>query len=131
MKKFIMICGLAVVCFAMTGCAALMFDRNGFPVVAGGALISDMSGAAIVQPRETYQRKYVVVGPVKSQATTVNYCGLVSSGDASYSTLKKLALDGKGDDIINLEVDYHQDNLLGLVHKVTITLRGTAIKYKN
>lgn len=129
MKKFIMFCGLVVVCFAMTGCAALMFDRNGFPVVAGGALISDMSGAAVVQPRQLDNRKYTVVGPVKAQATTVNYCGLVSSGDASYSTLKKLALEGKGDDIINLEVDYHQDNLLGLVHKVTVKLSGTAIKY--
>lgn len=63
---------------------------------------------------------------------TVNYLGLISQGDASYQTLKRKALDEHrdADDLINIELDFNHDNLLGIVNKVFVEMTATAIKYQ-
>lgn len=132
MKKTLALAAIALAGLALTGCAGnLITTRQGFPCVPPGSLFSEMKGASLVQERpETASAKYVVVKPVTAEATTTNFLMLISQGDASYATLKQKALQGvDADDIINLEVDYTHNNILGIVNKVTTVINGTAIKY--
>lgn len=132
MKKSAMLAVLALGGLLLTGCTGnLITTSDGFATVPPGLLFSEMKGATLVQKRsELASGKYVVVKPVTASATTTNILALISQGDASYATLKSQALSGTGaDDIINLEVDYTNSNILGIVNKVTCTINGTAVKY--
>lgn len=132
MKKVILPAVLVFAGLSLTGCAGKLITHNqGFPSVPPGALFSEMKVATQVQERpDVSARKYVVVKPVTAEATTSNFLMLISQGDASYATLKEKALRGvDADDIINLEVDYTHNNILGIVNKVTTVINGTAIKY--
>lgn len=131
MKKIFMwgvVCAMAAL---MTGCTSLVDEHEGFATVPGGILVSDMSGGLILQPRQLENRKYKLLGKVKAEGKTVNYLGLVSQGDASYRTLKRIALEQlrDADDIIDVEMDFYHDNLLGIVNKVYVHMSGTAIQY--
>ncbi len=129
MKKVTLIAALAVLGATLTGCSSGYCVSNGIPSCPPGALFSEMKAATLVQDRAE-GRSYTVVKQVAAQATTTNFLGLVSQGDASYASLKKAALSGTGaDDIINLEVDVVHNNLLGIINKVTTVVTGTAIKY--
>lgn len=133
MKKLTM---LLVGCGAMlglTGClGGMKADNYGFATAPGGILISNMKGGQFIQPRELSNRKYEIMGIVRAEAMTVNYLGLISQGDASYQTLKRKALaeHHEADDLINVELDFNHDNLLGIVNKVFVDMTATAIKYK-
>lgn len=132
MKKTAVLAALALAGLSLTGCAGKLITHNqGFPSVPPGALFSEMKVATQVQARpDADARKYVVVKQVSAEATTSNFLMLISQGDASYATLKEKALRGTGaDDIINLEVDYTHNNILGIVNKVTTVINGTAVKY--
>ncbi len=116
----------------LAGCLGPKADNYGFPTVPGGILFSDMKTAQIVDKKilpET--RKYKVIKRVKAEATTTSFIGVVSVGDASFATLKAQALAEcrEADDIIDLEVDGYHNNILGLINKVTCTIRGVAIQY--
>lgn len=76
-------------------------------------------------------KSYTVVGKVEAEAKTVNYLGIIALGDASYATLKRMALEKcpGATDIINIEVDARHKNVLCLINEVTTVIRGTAIKY--
>lgn len=132
MKNITLLAALAIAGLSLTGCAGKLITNNqGFPSVPPGALFSEMRVATQVQERpDVSARKYVVVKPVTAEATTSNFLMLISQGDASYATLKEKALRGvDADDIINLEVDYTHNNILGIVNKVTTVINGTAVKY--
>ena len=131
MKKSLMLGAMCAMVALLTGCQGLLVTHNGFPTAGPGALISDMKGGAMIQDRNA-NRKFKVVGKAKAEAFTTSYLSLVSIGDASYQTLKKQALEpfkGAADDIIDVELDFRHDNLLGLINKVFVTLDGTAVKY--
>ncbi len=129
MKKMALLAATLVAGIMMTGCGGLVQTQQGFATVAPGALISQMKGATYVQDRDP-GRSYKVMKNVTASAQTVSYLSIVSLGDASYATLKEKALKGTGaDDIINLEVDYTHDNILGIINKVTVEISGTAVKY--
>lgn len=130
MKHSLLTAALVLGGLAMTGCVGLT-QNNGFPSAPAGSIVADMKVASMVQDRDAGREYKVVKENVTASATSVCYLTLVSQGDVSYATLKKMALEGlDADDIINLEVDYAHNNLLGIVNKVTTTIRGTAIKYK-
>ena len=130
MKKCLMMGALCTLAALLSGCQGMLATNYGFASVPGGFLVSDMKGATMVQQRHP-ARKYQVLGKVKAEAQTTSYLSLVSIGDASYCTLKKAALEKyrDADDIIDIEMDFRHDNLLGLVNKVFAVLNGTAIKY--
>lgn len=129
MKKATFLAALVLVGITLTGCMSSINVNNGLASCPPGALFSEMKTATLVQDRVD-NRAYTVVKPVTAQATTTNFLGLISQGDASYATLKEIALRGTGaDDIINLEVDYAHNNILGIVNKVTTVINGTAVKY--
>lgn len=132
MKNFLFLTVGAVIVLSLSGCLGIKMDNSGFATVPGGFLVSDMKGGQFVQPRELSQREYEVIGVVRAEAMTVSYFGLVSQGDASYQTLKRLALEEHrdADDLINIELDFRHDNLLGIVNKVFVNMTATAIKYK-
>ncbi len=131
MKKATLLAALVLGTVALTGCVGIAHN-NGFPSVPPGPLFTEMKAGAQVQERSD-ARKYTVVKPVvTAEATTTCFLGLISQGDASYATLKRDALSGtNADDIINLEVDYTQNNILGVVNKVTTKITGAAIKYND
>lgn len=129
MKKATFIAALVFAGMTLTGCMNSISVNNGIAACPPGVIYSEMKAATMVQDRDP-SRTYMVVKPVTAQATTTNICGLVSQGDASYATLKELALRNTGaDDIINLEVDVSHYNILGIVNKVTTVINGTAVKY--
>ena len=130
MKKCLVLGAMCTLVALLSGCQGMFITNYGFSSAPGGFIVSDMKGATLVQQRHP-ARKFQVLGKVKSEAQTTNYLGLVSIGDASYNTLKKTALEKyrDADDIIDIEMDYRHDNLLGLVNKVFTVLNGTAIKY--
>ncbi len=132
MKHATSLATLAIAGLFLAGCAGkVITTQEGFATVPPGILFSDMKGCTQVQPRpDAAARKYVVVKPVTAEATTTNFLALISQGDASYATLKAQALRGvDADDIVNLEVDYANKNLLGIVNTVTTVIRGDAVKY--
>ena len=63
---------------------------------------------------------------------TVSYFGLVSQGGCELSDVERLALEEHrdADDLINIELDFRHDYLLGIVNKVFVNMTATAIKYK-
>lgn len=129
MKKIAVLAALVMAGMTLTGCMNGVSVNNGIASCAPGVFFSELKAATLVQERSE-GRPYVVVKPVRAQVTTTNYLGLVSVGDASYATLKAQALRNTGaHDIINLELDYSQENILGVVNRVTTVLNGTAIKY--
>lgn len=129
MKKASFFAALVLVGMTLTGCMNSVKINNGIASCPPGSLFSEMKAATLVQDRAE-GRAYKVIKPVTAEATTVNYLGLVSQGDASYATLKAQALRGTGaDDIIDLEIDYTHNNILGIVNKVTTVINGTAVKY--
>lgn len=131
LKTVGMMAGAACVISLMAGCAgAFKMDNNGFPSVAPGGLITDMRVASMVKD-PMFQRGFTVVkSNVEVEATTVSYLAIVSLGDASFQTLKSKALAQApgADTLINLEVDFRQKNVLGLINEVTTVLRATAVK---
>lgn len=130
MKHSLLTAALVLGGLAMTGCVGLT-QNNGFPSAPAGAIVADMKVASMVQERDSGRAYKVVKEKVTASAESVCYLTLVSQGDVSYATLKRKALEGlDADDIINLEVDYQHNNLLGIINKVTTTITGTAIKYK-
>lgn len=132
MKKAALMAGLVLAGLSLTGCAgSLVTSQQGFASVAPGVLFSELTAATFVQDRSEGREYKVVKEKVTAEATTTNFLMLISQGDASYETLKDKALRGvDADDIINLEVDYAHNNILGIVNKVTTKISGTAIKYK-
>ena len=130
MKKCLMLGAICVLGAMLSGCAGTWMNNNGFSATpSGGFVVADIKGALMVQPRHP-ARKFQVLGKVKSEAKATGYLGLVSIGDVSYQTLKKAALEKyrDADDIIDIELDFADDNLLGLINKVYVNLNGTAIK---
>ena len=129
MKKATLLAALVLAGMTFTGCMSSINVNNGIASCPPGSLFSEMKAATLVQDRAE-GRSYTVVKKVSAQATTTNFLGLVSQGDASYATLKAQALRGTGaDDIIDLEIDYTHNNILGIVNKVTTVINGTAVKY--
>ena len=131
MKKSLMLVATCAVVALLSGCAGMYKDNAGFSATpVGGFIVADMKGALMVQPRHP-ARKFQILGRVKSEAKATGYIGLVTIGDVSYQTLKKSALEKyrDADDIIDVELDFAHDNLLGLINKVFVTLNGTAVKY--
>lgn len=129
MKKASFLAALVLVGMTLTGCMNSVKINNGIASCPPGSLFSEMKATTLVQDRAE-GRAYKVIKPVTAEATTVNYLGLISQGDASYATLKAQALRGTGaDDIIDLEIDYTHNNILGIVNKVTMVINGTAVKY--
>jgi hypothetical protein len=132
MKKIALMAAIALGGLTLTGCVNGVATNQGFPVAQGGLIYTQIQGATLVQERpEAASRPYQVVKNVGAKSTTTNIMGLVATGDASYNTLKTKALQGvDADDIINLEVDFAHESILGIVSKVTTTVRGTAVKYR-
>ena len=131
MKKLFVVGAMCAVAMALSGCAGLYMNNGGYSATpAGGFIVADLKGGLMVQPRHP-SRRFRVLGKVKSEARATAYIGLVSIGDVSYQTLKKAALEKyrDADDIIDVELDFAHDNLLGLVNKVYVQLNGTAVKY--
>lgn len=131
MKKLFVMGALCVVAAVLSGCAATYGSNMGFSATpTGGFIVADVKGALLVQQRHP-SRKFQILGKVKSEGKATGYLGLVTIGDVSYQTLKKAALEKyrDADDIIDIEMDFADDNLLGLINKVYVTLNGTAIKY--
>ena len=129
MKKASFLAALVLVGMTLTGCMNSVKINNGIASCPPGSLFSEMKATTLVQDRAE-GRAYKVIKPVTAEATTVNYLGLIAQGDASYATLKAQALRGTGaDDIIDLEIDYTHNNILGIVNKVTMVINGTAVKY--
>ena len=131
MKKLFVFGALCAVVVMLSGCAATYGHNMGFSATpTGGFIVADVRGASMVQQRHP-SRKFKILGKVKSEAKATGYLGLVTIGDVSYQTLKKAALEKyrDADDIIDVEIDFADDNLLGLVNKVYVNLNGTAIKY--
>ena len=119
MKKSLMLGAMCAMVALLTGCQGLLITHNGFPTANPGFLVSDMKGGAMLQERNVH-RKFKIVGTAKAEAFTVSYASLVSIGDASYQTLKKQALEsykGAADDIIDVELDFRHDNILGLINR--------------
>lgn len=131
MKKMFLFVGMAIAISALTGCYNPVANNTGVPSVAGGIWISDLKTGNTIQETTVDGRNYVVLGQVKASVTTKNYCGLIAEGDASYATLKSQALAQQpgATDLINVSIDSHSNNLLGLKHVVTTELNATAIKY--
>ncbi len=120
----------ALVGLSLSGCAYVFKDNNaGFPAVCPGILYCDMKVAQQVTP-PTLPSHYKMLGPVSAEATTTNVLFIFATGDASYETLKRLALsrypDAKA--IINLEVDCEQHNYF-VVNYVTAKIRGIAVSW--
>lgn len=131
MKKCLYWGAVILAAVMVTGCQSILIDgRTGFASAPGGILISDFSGGLVVQHRHP-SRKFKILGKVKSEATSTCYLTLATTGDSSYQTLKKLALEKypDADDIIDVELDFRHDNILLIVNKLTVHLNGTAVKY--
>ena len=131
MKKFMVLGALCAFAAFVSGCAATYGNNHGFSATpSGGFLLADVRGGLMVQPRHP-SRKFVILGKVKAEAKATGYLGLVTVGDVSYQTLKKAALEKyrDADDVIDIELDFADDNLLGLINKVYVSLNGYAIKY--
>lgn len=128
-------CALGAAAMLMTtGCLGPKVNNNGFPSAPPGFLYSEMQTAQMVDMKMLPAHlNYTVLKRVKAEAVTTSFCGLISTGDASYATLKAKALQDcrEADDIIDLEVDSVHSNILGLVNKVTTVIRGVAIKYNS
>ncbi|MBO4648422.1 MAG: hypothetical protein J5806_09725 [Lentisphaeria bacterium] len=130
MKRVALFLGIALIGMVAAGCAqALKSDNMGFPSVAPGFLVTDMSVAQMAPQKML--KSYTVIGPVEVEAKTINYLGLVALGDASYATMKRMALEKcqGATDIINIEVDSYHKNVLCLINEVTTKMRATAVKY--
>ena len=131
MKKMFVLGAMFALTALLTGCQGMLWsNQNGFSTVSGGVLVSDMKGGLYLQDRHP-SRKFKVLGKVNAEGLTTSYIFLVSVGDASYQTLKKAALEKyrDADDIIDVELDFRNDNILGLINKLHVTLNGTAVKY--
>ena len=130
MKKFLMLGAVCAMAALMSGCQGMIAGHNGFATAPGGFIVSDMKGGTLIQDRHP-ARKFKVLGKVKAEAVTTSYLNLVSIGDASYQSMKKAALEKyrDADDIIDVELDFRHDNILGIINKVFVNLNGTAVKY--
>jgi len=131
MKKFLMLGAVCAMAFLMSGCGGILITtRDGFSTAGPGGLVSDMKGGLFTQPRNP-NRKFKVLGKVSAEALTTSYIGLVSVGDASCRTLKRTAMEKyrEADDVIDIDLDFRHDNILGIINKVFVTMNGTAIKY--
>lgn len=132
-SKLLLCAGCVATMTLLSGCLGPKVNNYGFPTVPAGILYSEMQNGQIVQNKLIpTTRKFTVLGPVKAEATTTSFLGLVSVGDASYATLKTQALMNyrDADEIIDIEVDSNHYCMLGIVNKVTTILRGTAIQYQ-
>ena len=131
MKKCLYWGAVILAAVLVTGCQSVLIDgRTGFASAPGGLLFSDFNGGLIVQDRHP-SRKFKVLGKVDSKAASTSYLTLFTIGDSSYQLLKKLALEKypDADDIIDVELDFHHDNVFLIVNKLTVHLNGTAVKY--
>lgn len=128
MKKSLLLGGAVVAAALMTGCAGVT-TQNGGVTLLGGGFYSDSAANAILQPIQ--DKSYTVVKRgVKAEAKLLGIFAAINMGDASYGTLKAQALSGlKADDLIDVKMDYKQETILG-INKVTVTMIGTAIKFK-
>lgn len=122
----VMVMGVAML---LSGCAG-MVTYNGMPSPFPGSIYSRMQVGAMIQPKQVKDYE-VIKYNATAEGQAVSIWMVVSTGDISYETLKKRALATApgADDLINVEVDSRQHNIVG-VNEVTVTLTGTAIKYK-
>ncbi len=124
MKKSLLLGGAVVAAALMTGCAGVT-TQNGGVALPGGGFYSDSAANAIQDKSYT-----VVKRGVKAEAKLLGIFAAINMGDASYGTLKAQALSGlKADDLIDVKMDYKQETILG-INKVSVTMTGTAIKFK-
>ena len=131
MKKCLLLVGGAMAAVLMSGCAGVATNNGGvFTPSMGPNFYSEVSGNAMLQ--QTACTDFVVVKRnVKATATLQSYFTCVNFGDASYETLKAKALEGvDADDLVDVKMDYAMKNICG-INTVTVTLTGTAVKFKN
>lgn len=113
----------------LSGCAG-MVAYNGLPSPFPGSIFTRMQVGALVQPKQVKDYE-VIKYNATAEGQAVSVFMIVATGDISYDTLKRRALATApgADDLINIEVDFRQNNILG-INEVTVVLTGTAIKYK-
>ncbi len=126
MKKGLLIAGGALASILFAGCAGVS-TNNGMPAPLAGAIVTDMSAGGMVQ---AVTGKYdVVKRNVTAEATATSYFTAIAMGDISYATLRSAALaQAEGaDELVNVKIDYKQDNVIG-INTVTLKLTADAVK---
>ena len=128
MKKMILAAGAIVAAAIITSCAGVT-TNNGMPApaVLGMNLFSNISLNGMIGDVQSTDYK-VVKHNATAEATITSFFGAINLGDASFATLKKEAA-ADADDLIDVRVDYKMSCICG-INTVTVTLTGTAIKYK-
>ena len=130
MKKMILALGAIAAVTLATSCAAVAVnDGMPAPGAIGANIFSTVSANALIAPVQSDFK--VVKHGVRAEASYKCIFTAFNFGDASFATLKEEALkDAAGaDDIIDVRVDYDMNCICG-INTVTVTLSGTAIKYK-
>ena len=123
----------AIVSAALISSCAAVSTNYGGPVTsfAGSNLYTEGSYNAFIG--DFSSTDYTVVQHnVVGTGSIQSFFGIIHLGDASFKTMKEKAFfDNKidADDMIDIRMDYEQNNLLG-INKVKVTMTGTAIKYK-
>lgn len=129
MKKVFILAGVAASAIFLAGCAGVT-TNNGMPVPLFGFAYTEMSAGSFIQDKVNKDFD-VIQRDVFASATATSYFTFIATGDVSYETLKKQALQNipGANDLIDITVDYKMENVIG-INKITVTLRGTAVKYK-
>lgn len=129
-KHLLMLGGVLVAAFVITGCAGITTNNGGVaPISAGPNFYTEVSANAMIQP--IINTKYTVVKrDVQASAVLKSYFTCVNIGDISYATLKAEALKQApgANDLIDVKMDYKMKNICG-INEVTVILTGTAVKY--
>ncbi|MCQ2380390.1 MAG: hypothetical protein MJ025_05680 [Victivallaceae bacterium] len=97
-----------------------------------GVLYCDMQQMVYVGNKMPSRAGVKVLGKAEAKADTYTVLALVAFGDTSMELLKRKALQSypEADELIDIEIDRDVFSVLFLLYKqVTVTLRGTAIKY--
>lgn len=133
MKKSLLLVGAAfAAAILMSGCAGISTNNGG--VGAGPSFMnfySEVSGNAMLQP--VAGSDYTIVKrDVKATGMLKSYFTVVNTGDVSYETLKNEALKNVegANGLVDVKMDYKMKNVFG-INEVTVTLTGTAVKFKN
>jgi hypothetical protein len=121
----ILVCAIALV-----GCAGF-----GGPSGVTGAFPGTIYTQAIYPAYASwgqveYKRDFDIVGEVNGDAESSSILGIICTGNSGYAKLYEAAKAKGADDVINVKIDTHYSNILGVYSKVITKLSGVAIKWK-
>ena len=128
---------------ALLACVILVAGCAGIGGPGGPLGAASVTGGAGIMTNVTYpavaplnkvaykELDFEIVGPVQVEVQSSSILGLFQSGNSGYIELYKQAVTKGAHDVINVKIDTHYYNILGIISRVKTIMHGTAIKWTN